>query len=244
MIKSKYNFIVVEDDLQVCEDIKNRMLTFKNWNCLGLIPSFEIAINCIENQKPDLLFLDYSIRGGNTFDLLDTIKTIENYHPFIIYFTGYGSDNQFISEDVVYKYNVNIFLNKSIQEKLTNSLQEYIAKAEIWVEKNATNGIWIETIDREKIKILPQNIFCISQSEINSRFKIIHTTDAKEYEIKASWQDCEAFATKNKIDYCFTNARYTLINKSYISKIQKPFIWLNNNQLKVEVTKDKWRNIE
>lgn len=109
MIKSKYNFIVVEDDLQVCEDIKNRMLTFKNWNCLGLIPSFEIAINCIENQKPDLLFLDYSIRGGNTFDLLDTIKTIENYHPFIIYFTGYGSDNQFISEDVVYKYNVNIF---------------------------------------------------------------------------------------------------------------------------------------
>lgn len=172
------------------------------------------------------------------------IKTIENYHPFIIYFTGYGIDNQFISEDVVYKYNVNIFLNKPIQEKLTNSLQEYIAKAEIWVEKNSANGIWIATIDREKIKILLKpNIFCISQSKIYFRFKIIHTADTKEYEIKASWQDCEAFATKNKIDYCFTNARYTLINKSYISKIQKPFIWLNNNQLKVEVTKDKWKDL-
>lgn len=244
MTKSNCNYIVVEDDLKVCNDIKNRMNIFNNWNCVALISSFDVAINCIENEKPDLLFLDYSIRGGNTFELLDNIKTMQNYNPFIIYFTGYGSDNQFISEDVVYKYNVNIFLNKPIQEKLTNFLNEYIAKAEIWIENNSVNEIWIETIDKEKIKITPQNIFCISQSETNSRFKIIHTSDAKEYEIKASWQDCEAIAFKNNIDYCFTNSRYTLINKSFISKIQKPYVWLNKDQLKVEVTKDKWKNIE
>jgi len=244
MIKSNYNYIVVEDDLKVCHDLQKRMENFKNWNCLALIPSFELAVNCIENQKPNLLFLDYSIRGGNTFDLLDKIKTIENYHPFIIYFTGYGSDNQFISEDVVNKYNVNIFLNKPIQEKLTIFLKDYISKAQIWVDSYKTNEFWIETIKKEKIKISPQNIFCISQSETNPRFKIIHTSDAKEYQIKASWQDCETIAIKNKIDYCFTNSRYTLINKSFISKIQKPFIWLNDDQLKVEVTKEKWKNFE
>ena len=112
------------------------------------------------------------------------------------------------------------------------------------VKNNATNETWIETIEKEKIKISPQNIFCVSQSEYNSRYKIIHTSDGEVYESKASWQNCELIAVENKIDYCFTNARYTLINKSYISKIQKPFIWLNNNKLKVEVAKEKWKNMK
>ena len=102
---------------------------------------------------------------------------------------------------------------------------------------------WITTVQKEKMKIVLKNIFCISQSETNSRFKIIHASDGKQIEIKASWPDCEAIAAKNKIDYCFTNARYTLINKSFISKIQKPYVWLNNDQLKVEVPKDKWKNV-
>ena len=122
-----------------------------------------------------MLFLYYAIRGGNTFDLLDKIKTIENYHPFIIYFTGYGVDNPFISEDEVNKYKVNVFLNKPFQEKLTAFLKDYLIEAAIWIEKNSNNEIWIETIEKVKIRINPKNIFCISQSQINSRFKIVHT---------------------------------------------------------------------
>lgn len=244
MKKSKYNYIVVEDDMNVCNDIKKRMTTSENWNCIGLITTYEEARVNITTKRPDLLFLDYSIRGGNTFNLIEEIKKIENYNPFIIYFTGYGNDNQFISEDVVFKYNVNVFLNKPIQEKLTNHLADYILKAENWIRDNSKNEIWIDTIEKEKIKIIPNTIFCISQSETNSRHKIIHTSEGKTFEIKASWQECEAIATKNNIDYSFTNARYTLINKFFISKIQKPFIWLNNNQLKVEVTKEKWKYIE
>ena len=243
MAKSNYNFIVIEDDLKVCNDVKNRMSVFENWTCLALIPAFDEALHCIINEKPDLLFLDYSIRGGNTFELLDEIGKINNYAPFIIYFTGYGSDNPFISEDVVNKYHVNIFLNKPIQEKLTSYLAQYLIKATQWIEWNTATEVWITTIQKQKMKIASKDIFCISQSETNPRFKIIHTSDGKQIEIKASWQDCEAIAVKHNIDYCFTNARYTLINKSFISKIQKPYIWLNNDQLKVEVTKDKWKNV-
>lgn len=244
MIKLKYKFIVVEDDLEVCNDIKERMHSFDNWECFDLIPSYNLALERILNNKPELLFLDYSIRGGNTFDLLDAIALIDNYNPFIIYFTGYGSDNLFISEDVNNKYKVNIFLNKPIQEKLTENLKNYIKEAENWLKEQSKNEIWIETIEKVKIKICPAAIFCISQSENNPRFKIIHISNGTELEIKASWQNCEAIAIKNNIDYCFTNARYTLINKKFISKIQKPYIWLNNDQLKVEVTKEKWQYFE
>ena len=102
---------------------------------------------------------------------------------------------------------------------MTSHLFAFLVEAEKWIEINATNETWIKTINKEKIKISPYNIFCISQSESNSRNKNIHTSDGEVYEIKASWQNCEAIAVKNNIDYCFTNARYTLINKSYISKI-------------------------
>lgn len=244
MQKSSYKFLVVEDDLKVCADIQHRMSSYDKWNCVGLIPSYEEALQCIYEQKPDLLFLDYSIRGGNTFELLDAIAEISEYNPFIIYFTGYGSENLFISEEIVNRYKVNIFLNKPIQEKLTAQLTAYLSNAEHWIESHHNPGIWITTIDKEKIRIIPQKIFCISQSEINPRFKIIHISDGQMIQFRAGWQDCEKIAIQNNIDYCFTNARYTLINKSFISKIRKPFVWLNDNQLKVEVTKEKWKNIE
>jgi two-component system, LytTR family, response regulator len=242
MTKLKYNYLVVEDDLKVCQDLKIRMEIFDNWKCIGLIPSYDEALICIKNDKPNMLFLDYSIRGGNTFDLLDEIKTIENYNPFIIYFTGYGTDNLFISEDVNNKYKVNIFLNKPIQEKFTANLSNYIVEAEKWIKDSTPNELWLPTKDKVKIKIEPSKIICINQPENNPRYKTIRTIDNKIYDIKASWDDCERIAKEYSINYCYTKARDTIINKKYITKIQKPNIWLNDF-LKITVTKERWKDI-
>lgn len=242
MIKSKYNYIVVEDDLEVCQDIKYRMEAFKKWNCLGLIPSFDEALHCIQKEKPNLLFLDYSIRGGNTFDLLDEIKAIENYAPFVIYFTGYGSDNLFISEDVNNKYKVNIFLNKPIQEKFTENLPLYVEAAENWQKASTTHELWIITVDKTKVRINPDTIVCIVQPEKNPRYKTIRTDDDKIYDIKACWSECEKIAEEYDIDYFYSKARETFINKKYITKIQKPYIWLNG-YIKIIVTKERWKDL-
>jgi two-component system, LytTR family, response regulator len=242
MIKSKYSYIVIEDDLNVCEGVKSRMNGFSNWDCLGLIPSFEFALHIIKKEMPNLLFLDYSILGGNTFSLLEEIKTIDNYNPFIVYFTGYGSDNQFISEDVVYKYKVNVFLNKPIWEKLTENLVNYIKEAEIWIKTNQNSDLWLDTKDKIKVKIEPYKIICINQPENNPRYKTIRTIDNKIYDIKASWDDCEQIAKEYSINYCYTKARDTIINKKYITKIQKPNIWLNDF-LKITVTKERWKDL-
>lgn len=242
MIKSSYNYLIVEDDLEVCEDVKNRMLEFKNWHCLGLITTYDEAIQIIETKKPHLLFLDYSIRGGNTFDLMDEIKNIKDYKPFIIYFTGYGSDNLFISEDVNYKYKVNVFLNKPIQEKLTANLKNYISDAEKWIKNKEIKELWLPTKDKTKVKIEPQKIICINQPENNPRYKTIRTIDNKIFDIKANWDECEKIAQENAINYFYTKSRDTLINTKYVTKLQKPFIWLNDT-LKVEVTKERWKDL-
>lgn len=241
MQKSSYNFLVLEDDLNANQSIINRMKPYNNWNCIGQETILNEAILKIEKFKPQLLFLDWEVVGGNTFTLLEKITTIENYSPYIIYFTGYQSDNPQIPVDIVNKYKVNRYLIKPIFEDLTNNLATYINEAEDYLTKQKAD-FWITTIKKEKIKIHSYELLCITQSEVNSRHKIIYTT-SQNFEIKSSWELCEAILKENQIDYAYANARYTLINKKYITKIQKPYVWLNHS-LKIEVTKDKWRNFE
>jgi len=242
MTKSRFSYVVVEDDLKVCEGVKLRMNQFPNWNCLGLIPYFDIALKTIQDKQPNLLFLDYSILGGNTFSLLEQIKTIDDYNPFIIYFTAYGSDKDFISEDAINKYRVNKFLNKPIWEKLTEHLVNFISEAETWIKTNENSVLWLDTTDKIKVKIEPYKIICINQPENNPRFKTIRTTDNKIFDIKASWSDCERIAKEHAINFCYTKARDTIINKMYITKIQKPYIWLNDF-LKITVSKERWKEL-
>jgi CheY-like chemotaxis protein len=243
MKKSRYSYVVIEDDLNVCEGVKERMDAFTNWDCLGLIPVFDVALQAIQKDKPNLLFLDYSILGRNTFNLLEQIKSIDNYNPFIIYFTAYGSDNTFISEDAINKYKVNKFLNKPIWEKLTDYLVDFINEAEAWVLKNENSELWLITSHKIKVKIEPYKIICINQPENNPRYKTIRTIDHKIFDIKASWEECETIAKDFSINYCYSKARDTIINKKYITKIQKPYIWLNDN-LKITVTKERWKDID
>lgn len=229
--------------MEVSKQIQFRMSKFEKWTCIGLIPFYAKALEIIQQQQPDLLFLDYSIRGGNTFSLLDEIVTIENYRPYIIFFTAFQSDNPEIPENAINKHQVNKYLVKPVFEKLTNHLHEYLMEAEKWILNNTNASFWIETISKQKIKIVPETIICITQSETNSRNKFVRTTNNEVYEIKASWELCEKIANQYKLDYCFANARHSLINKKYITKLHKPKVWLNN-QFWLEVTKEKWKEIE
>jgi len=242
MEKSNFKFLVVEDEVQANKSIVERMKKFENWKCAGAVLSLKEAIKITEEEKPDLLFLDWEVRGGNTFTLLEHIYTIENYHPYIIYFTGYQTDRPEIPMEIVNKYQVNKYLVKPIFDNLSNHLQEYLLEAEEKSNQNTQNeSIWLETFSGTKEKIFPKNIVYISQCESNSRKKILNMLDGKTFEIKSNWSKCIKIAEDFKINFSFPNSRYYMINNIYISKIQKPFIWLNDTH-KVEVTRDKWKD--
>lgn len=115
-------------------------------------------------------------------------------------------------------------MNKPIWEKLTEHLEDFISEAEIWINSNKNHELWLYTSEKIKIKIDPYKIICINQPENNPRFKTIRTSDNQIFDIKASWKDCEKVAEKHFIDIYYTKARDTLINKKYITKIQKPHI--------------------
>lgn len=238
MIKSNYSYVVIDDDLKVCESIQKRMLKYSNWQCKALLVSLSESVSIIEKEKPNLLFLDWSIKGGNAFILLEKLEQFQNYKPYIIFFTGYQSDHPEIPVELINRFKINRYLVKPIYENLTNHLDEYINDAESIIVKNKKDFLWITTTEKTKIMLFPNQIVCISQSRINSRNKIIHYFDKNEYEIKASWVVCEKIAKDFTIDYSFANSRDTLVNKKFITKFQKPKIWINN-QFWVEVTKEK-----
>lgn len=242
MEKSNYKFLVVEDEIQANKSIVERMKKFENWSCAGAVLSLKEAMKIVVDEKPDLLFLDWEVRGGNTFTLLENIYTIEHYNPYIIYFTGYQNDKPEIPMEIVNKYKVNKYLVKPIFDNLSNHLQEYLLEAEKKSKGNIQNeSIWLETFSGTKEKIVPKNIVYIIQCEGNSRKKILHLADGKTFEIKSNWNRCVKIAEDYQINFSFPNSRYYMINNSFISKIQKPYIWLNNT-FKVEVTRDKWKD--
>lgn len=242
MINLTYNYLVVEDDLRVCESIKERMDLFKNWECVGLIADYITALDKIKSFKPELIFLDYSILGGNSFELIIALRNIQDYNPYLIYFTGYGTDQPHIIEDAINTYRVNKFLHKPIWEKLTSCLPSFIEEAENWICKNKAEFLWIETTQKIKLKINPKEIVCINQPENNPRLKTFLTSSNQIFDAKLSWEACEFIAKKYGIDICYAKSRDTLINKAFISKIQRPYVWLNGN-VKIIFSKQRWRDL-
>lgn len=239
MKKSNYSYVVIEDVLTVCKAIKKRMDNYEQWECLGLIPSYEQALEVIQKEKPDLLFLDHTIRGGNSFSLLDEIRKIDSYSPYVLYFTAYLVQNPEIFEDAINEYKVNKFLNKPVFEKLTAHLTDYVHEAQQWTDQQSHEFVWFETLDKVKHKVQAENIMFISQPG-NPRNKIIHLSTGEQLEIRSNWKSCESIIKASGIDYFVPNARHYLVSKKYITEIKKPFIWIDS-KWKMEVSKENWK---
>ncbi|MCC6702279.1 MAG: response regulator [Fluviicola sp.] len=231
--------MIVEDVDEVRHAIIQRMKMYTAWECSCDTAYFEIALKHLNEHKPELLFLDYSILGGNSFMLLEHLLQVQDYDPYIIFFTGYMSDQPEIAEQILNKYHVDKFLNKPIFQKLTNQLDSILAEAFLKNNSKKINQfLWIETIEKLMIQINPELITCFYQS-INPRYKVILLVTGVEYEIKASWSDCEKIVVSFNLNFEYANSRYYYINKKHIIKKKRPFLWLTDGK-KVEVTKEKW----
>lgn len=241
MKKYSYKFLVIDDDLNVCESVEKRMEKFINWKCYGKLASLKEAKEVTQKELPELLFLDWSIKGGNAFTFLEFVEKIENYQPYIIFFTGYQSDHPEIPVELINRFKVKRYLIKPIYENLTEHLEEYINDAEKQIEEEGKKYFWIEDVKKINHKICVQDILCFFQSNFNSRQKTIYLISGQKIEIKSSWTDCEKLVQNFQENFIYANSRESYINKIHIIKKQKPYLWIKN--LKIEVTKDKWIEI-
>jgi two-component system, LytTR family, response regulator len=77
--------IIVEDSRLARVELKSLLLQHQDINLLAEFDEPDSAIPAIEQQKPDLLFLDIQMPGKNGFELLDAL----HYQPAVIFTTAY-----------------------------------------------------------------------------------------------------------------------------------------------------------
>ncbi|MDP5135008.1 LytTR family transcriptional regulator DNA-binding domain-containing protein [Rheinheimera baltica] len=77
--------MIVEDSRLARVELKNLLLQHHDITLLGEYEEPDMAIQAIEQQQPEVLFLDIQLPGKNGFELLDALS----YQPAVIFTTAY-----------------------------------------------------------------------------------------------------------------------------------------------------------
>lgn len=73
MKKSVFKYIIIEDDKNIWKNITARMERYLQWSPVSPTDNLEEAIELIQTHRPELIFTDWSIRGGNSYPILSHI---------------------------------------------------------------------------------------------------------------------------------------------------------------------------
>jgi two-component system LytT family response regulator len=150
---------VLVDDVESMRIVLKKLLSrFDKIQVTGEASDFEEALDVINEDRPDLLFLDIDLNGLTSIDLLNKI----NYKPMIIFITSH-------SDFAIKAFELNAvdYLLKPISlERLTKAIEKVTNKWEetdSWSDDaNAKFGpehIILLTFDNKLMEITPKSTF-------------------------------------------------------------------------------------
>jgi len=122
MYKLNARIFIVEDEIIVAEDLRNR-LTSNNYDIIGMADSAQSAIDQVKALKPDLLLMDVRVKGE--LNGIETAIVLQSYfdQPLpVVFLTGF-SEASFPYLKVLDDY---IYINKPYDDR---SLLSAIARA-------------------------------------------------------------------------------------------------------------------
>ena len=238
--KLRLKYIIIEDSFGVCKGIQDRMDDFSDWECCGFAHHVEEAGKMILDHQPALIFLDWALKGGSAYDVLYRIACMTTYHPYIIFNTGYQSENPDIPQEIINNYKIDKYLVKPVWENFRQNLHRYLQEARIKASAvPKLKDLWLTDVFKKRHHIAPDHIVCIQQHFVNPYHKILYLNNGSAIVLKISWPDMRALLKKYNLCFFVTNSRGHIIIKKYILQYQRPFIQLNFFKQKIEVVKDK-----
>ena len=244
-MSTDFKYLIIEDSLKVCEGIQERMQPFLHWSACDFAHHIENAKKIASEDKPQLIFIDWALKGGSAYDVLAHIQNIPNYNPYIIFNTGYQSENPEIPQEIINNYKIDKYVVKPLWENLRKNLSSYLLEAEHKLnQNNKKKTIWITDINKRKELINLQDLICICQETENPYNKNYFITNHPTLTIKISWHEIIELLKENKIDFYVTNSRHHLVIKKQIVSYKRPFIKMINFPNKIEVVKEKLHDFE
>lgn len=224
------------------------MNNFEEWVSIGYAVSVSTAIEIIDSQRPDLIFLDWSLNGGSAFEIMQKIQSEPSYTPYIIFNTGYQKDNPEIPQEIINNYKVDKYLIKPIWENLRLYLPDYLSEASEKAQKNnnkRNSETWVCDINGVTKKINLKKLICICQHPTHPRHRIFYFTDINSSTVLSmQWNLCIQLMEAHNINYFTTKNRSHIVCKEYIENYERPFVRLKSFPAKIEVVKENIKAFE
>lgn len=243
-MNTKLKYLIVEDSPKVCEGILERMNEYEKWNPCSFAHHVEEAKKIALKEKPPLIFLDWALKGGSAFDVLKHIQTIPQYEPYIIFNTGYQSENPEIPQDIINNFKIDKYLVKPIWSSLRKNLSLFVTEAERKFNSiNTQKTVVITDTEKNAHKVDLLTLVCICQ-ELGNKYNKVFYFHTSKIIVRLNWKQIFDILEVNNINYFITNSRQHLIVKKYIESYQRPFVRLTDFRNKIEVVKDKLHEFE
>ncbi len=217
--------IIVDDVDSMRVVLKKLLKNFERIEVIGEAADFEDALDLINEEKPDLIFLDIDLNGLTSIDLLKKL----NYQPMIIFITSHA-------DFAIQAFEVNAvdFLLKPLSlERLTMGIEKVTNK---WEIQNDINSSSAATRIGDQHHFGPDHIILlsfdtklsfvrvkeISHIEAFGNYTKIYMNDGR---LSVTYNSIKNWATRLPEDIFIQIHRSTIINLANVSKIEK---WTND----------------
>jgi two-component system LytT family response regulator len=238
----KYTYCIIEDAKDVCDGIISRMNDFDNWQYIGDAQDIDAAMEIIFNSNPNLIFMDWDIKGSSTFPLLERLKLQSDYKPFIIFFTAFQNDEPQIPEKIHNQYKVHKYLVKPIWNNLSENLKDYLEEAVQYVMQHSK--VTLRTIDTELIAINFNDVVYCTVFDGEKRTKSLLLSNGNTLIVKGNLDDIENHFKNHKVNTIRPNKRYSILNTAFIKSYKRPTIHLTATNKTLEVSPDNIKDFE
>ncbi|MCB2294068.1 response regulator transcription factor [Clostridium algoriphilum] len=202
------NCIIVDDEYPSREELKYFINNFSNIKIMDEFDDSIIALEYIEANKPDVIFLDINMPK---LDGMALGKIISHFtkRPFIIFITAHKDYAVDAFEIGVFDY----VLKPYSEERIVSVLKKIESLEKKSVNKKIT--LWKDS------KMMVRNIIDIDYCEANERETLIYIK-GMQYNINCSISD---FYKKLPKEFFFRSHRSYIVNTDKITEI---IPWFNN----------------
>jgi two-component system, LytTR family, response regulator len=223
-------YLIVEDAIDVCKGIQLRMQDFREWKSIEESLEITDAIAKIKEHHPQLLFMDWNIKGGSTYELLKIINDEPNYKPYIVYFTGFQNDEPEIPQEVFSLYKVDKYFIKPIWEKLSEQLPQIIVEA---IAKNLQSVPHVfQLFKGGNMQINLIDISLIIIGDNMQRTKIFYMANGTNFTTKISFDEIDKLFEKANINAFAPNKRESRVLHGAIIRFENPYIYFTTESIK------------
>jgi len=210
---------VVVDDLESMRAVLTKLLAnFDQIEVIGEASDYDEAKTIIQEEKPDLLFLDIDLNGQTSMDLLSNL----DYQPMVIFITSHPD---FAIK--AFELNAVDYLLKPLSlERLSKAIEKVTSNKEdlAWNDINSDEKFGIDHI----ILLTFDNKLCfvkirdINYIEAYGNYTKVYLVDGK---LSITYNSIKNWYTKLPEDVFIQIHRSTIINLLNVARIEK---WAND----------------